>query len=162
MAERHEGQREESDQPDPPPAEEAAGPADLPGVDFASFCLSLATSALYHLGLVADPESGQPGETNLPVARHTIDTLVLLEEKTQGNLTEDEQKFMTAILTELRMNYVAEVEKDKKARAKPEADSSGDAGGDAAATDASGTTTGEAESETPAEKSADTSETNES
>ena len=97
---------EETDTPDPPPVDEAPGPADLPGVDFASFCLSLATSALYHLGLVADPETGQPSEPNFPVARQTIDTLVLLQEKTRGNLTDEEQGLLTNLLTELRMRFV--------------------------------------------------------
>ena len=97
---------EETDGPAPPPAEEPAGPADLPGVDFASFSLSLATSALYHMGLVADPESGQPAEANLPVARQTIDTLVMLQEKTQGNLSDEEQGLLTNLLTELRMRFI--------------------------------------------------------
>ncbi len=100
---------EETDRPesaDPPPPDAASGPADLPGVDFAGFCLSLATSALYHLGLVADPETGEPGKPNLPVARQTIDTLVLLQEKTQGNLTDEEQGLLTNLLTELRMRFV--------------------------------------------------------
>ncbi len=97
---------EKSDEPEAPAEEAAAGPADLPGVDFASFCLSLATSALYHLGMVADPESGEQGEKNLPVARHTIDTLALLQDKTQGNLTPEEQELLTNLLTELRMRFV--------------------------------------------------------
>lgn len=97
---------EQTDAPDPPPAEEAAGPAELPGVDFASFSLSLATSALYHMGLVADPETGKPGEPNLPVARQTIDTLVMLQEKTEGNLSDEEQGLLTNLLTELRMRFV--------------------------------------------------------
>ncbi|MCP5058253.1 MAG: DUF1844 domain-containing protein [bacterium] len=97
---------EEAGAPAPPPAEEPAGPADLPGVDFASFSLSLATSALYHMGLVADPETGQSAEANLPVARQTIDTLVMLQEKTQGNLSDEEQGLLTNLLTELRMRFV--------------------------------------------------------
>ena len=51
-------------------------PGPLPGIDFASFALSLGTSALYHMGLVGDPEGGETaGEPNLPLARQTIDTL---------------------------------------------------------------------------------------
>jgi len=72
----------------------------------ASFSLSLATSALYHMGLVADPETGQPGEANLPVARQTIDTLVMLQEKTEGNLSDEEQGLLTNLLTELRMRFI--------------------------------------------------------
>lgn len=97
---------EAPDSPDPTPSDASSGPTDLPGVDFAGFCLSLATSALYHLGLVADPETGQPGQPNFPVARQTIDTLILLQEKTQGNLTDEEQELLTNLLTELRMRFV--------------------------------------------------------
>ncbi|MCP3982947.1 MAG: DUF1844 domain-containing protein [bacterium] len=97
---------EETDAPSPQPADEPPGPADLPGIDFASFSLSLATSALYHMGLVADPETGKPSEPNLPVARQTIDTLEMLQSKTQGNLTEEEQGLLVNLLTELRMRFV--------------------------------------------------------
>ncbi len=97
-----------------PPAAEAASPGEgapaepgaLPEADFTSFLLSLATSALFHMGLVADPESGERAEPNLPLARHTIDTLALLQEKTQGNLTDEEQELLTNLLTELRMRFL--------------------------------------------------------
>ena len=58
--------------------EPAAPPPPLPKVDFAGLALSLATSALFHLGLVPDPQTGQPGTKNLALARHSIDTLELL------------------------------------------------------------------------------------
>ncbi len=80
--------------------------APSPPIDFTGFALSLGTSALYHMGLVADPESGAPGPVDLPVARQTIDTLVMLQEKTQGNLDDEEQALLTNLLTELRMRYV--------------------------------------------------------
>ena len=72
--------------------QEAAPPerAALPPADFASIVLSFASSALFHLGLVADPETGEPGEKSLPLAQHSIDMLELLEEKTRGNLNRDE------------------------------------------------------------------------
>lgn len=85
-------------------AQETPGP--LPPVDFSSFVLSLATSALYHMGLVADPQTGQHPEPDLPLARQTVDTLALLEEKTRGNLTDDEQKLLESVLAELRLRYV--------------------------------------------------------
>jgi hypothetical protein len=78
----------------------------LPRVDFSSFCLSLGTSALYHLGVVPDPETGRSGPANLPVARQTIDSLEMLREKTQGNLAEDETKLLEGLLYELRLRYV--------------------------------------------------------
>lgn len=92
--------REEA--PARPPAEEAS----LPPVDFSSLLLSLATSALYHLGLVADPKTGQPGEKDLPLARQTIDTLAMLGEKTRGNLTDEERHLLESLLAELRLRFV--------------------------------------------------------
>ena len=86
----------------PPPEETQA----LPPVDFTGFVLSLGTSALYHLGLVADPQTGEPAPPDLPLARETIDTLELLQDKTRGNLTDDEGELLTTLLTELRMRYV--------------------------------------------------------
>ena len=86
------------------PAAPAAPP--LPKADFAGLALSLATSALFHLGLIAEPETGSPGQKNLPMARHSIDTLELLEQKTQGNLTAEEAELLAKLLTELRVHYV--------------------------------------------------------
>ena len=78
---------------------------DLPGIDFSTFVLSLATSALMHLGVVPESEGGS-AEKNLPLAQQTIDTLELLQEKTRGNLTDDETKLLQSVLYELRMSYV--------------------------------------------------------
>jgi len=81
----------------------------LPPVDFTSFALSLGTSALYHLGLVANPSAEDAdgrSEPNLPVARHTIDTLELLQQKTQGNLSPQESALLAELLSELRLRFV--------------------------------------------------------
>jgi hypothetical protein len=86
--------------------EEPAAVPPLPKADFAGLALSLATSALFHLGLIADPESGEPGQKNLALARHSIDTLELLEEKTRGNLTGEEATLLANLLTELRVRYI--------------------------------------------------------
>lgn len=89
------------------PSGEGAPP--LPPVDFTSFALSLGTSALYHLGLVANPaaeDADARSEPNLPVARHTIDTLELLQQKTQGNLSEQEAALLAELLSELRLRFV--------------------------------------------------------
>lgn len=86
-----------------------AGAPPLPPVDFTSFALSLGTSALYHLGLVANPaaeDADARSEPNLPVARHTIDTLELLQQKTQGNLSEQESALLSELLSELRLRFV--------------------------------------------------------
>lgn len=85
------------------------GAPPLPPVDFTSFALSLGTSALYHLGLVANPaaeDADARSEPNLPVARHTIDTLELLQQKTQGNLSEQESALLAELLSELRLRFV--------------------------------------------------------
>ena len=87
------------------PAEDAKQA--LPRVDFSTFMLSLGTSALYHLGVVAHPETGgklDPPELGL--ARNTIDTLEMLEEKTRGNLDAQERELVGSLLYELRMRFV--------------------------------------------------------
>jgi len=78
----------------------------LPKADFASLAISLGHSALYHLGLVADPESGKKGARNLALARQTIDILEMLEEKTRGNLRADEARLLEELLYDLRMRFV--------------------------------------------------------
>lgn len=88
-------------------AEEEAPPAARPAVDFSSLCLSLATSALYHLGVVAHPETGEKIPELDPVgAQQTIDTLEMLDAKTKGNLDADEAKLLESILYELRMHFL--------------------------------------------------------
>jgi hypothetical protein len=79
----------------------------LPKIDFSTFVLSINSSALVQLGLIEDPAGG--GKTkNLALAKQTIDLLALLEEKTRGNLTSDEENILKNILYELRMLYVEE------------------------------------------------------
>jgi len=82
------------------------GVRELPPIDFGTFVLSLASSALVHLGEVEDPESGEK-KRNLPLARQTIDLLGMLQEKTKGNLTRDEAHYLESILYDLRMRCVA-------------------------------------------------------
>jgi hypothetical protein len=79
--------------------------AGLPAVDFHTFVLSLGSSALLHLGELEHPEGG-PAEKDLPMAKHTIDILSMLEEKTRGNLTSAEEKLMQSLLYDLRLRYV--------------------------------------------------------
>jgi hypothetical protein len=77
----------------------------LPHFDFSTFILSLSHSALMHLGEAPHPETGQI-EQNLPLARQTIDLIGMLEEKTKGNLSGDEERLVGQILFDLRMRYV--------------------------------------------------------
>lgn len=79
--------------------------ADFPQLDFATFVLSMSSSALVHLGEVPEPESGQFIE-NTAAAKQTIDTLCMLERKTIGNLTAQEARLLKDMLFELRMKYV--------------------------------------------------------
>ena len=86
--------------------EAAAGP--LPELTFASFLISLSSSAFIHLGDMPDPVSGET-DKNLPLAKQTIDLLGLLREKTRNNLLEEEDKLFDHLLYDLRMRYVKEV-----------------------------------------------------
>ena len=79
----------------------------LPEVNFSTFVFSLSSSAFLHLGEVEDPSTGKKRK-NLPMAKHTIDILGMLEEKTRGNLTEDEGQLLKNILYDLRMRFVKE------------------------------------------------------
>lgn len=85
----------------------------MPEVTFAAFVISLNTSALFHLGDISDPVSGEK-QQDLVLAKHTIDTLKLLEDKTRGNLTDEEQDIMKNVLYDLKMRYVTKISsKDK-------------------------------------------------
>ena len=77
----------------------------LPEVNFNSLIFSLSSSALLHLGEIADPQTGEKNR-DLSLAKHTIDTIGMLKEKTKGNLEEEEKKFLDSILTDLRWRYV--------------------------------------------------------
>ena len=77
----------------------------LPHIDFATFVLSLSHSALMHLGEVPDPDTNAT-HVNLALAKQNIDILGLLEEKTKGNLTGDEERLLAQVLFDLRMRYV--------------------------------------------------------
>lgn len=79
--------------------------APLLEVTFSTFVLSLASSALVQLGEVPNPESGKT-EVNPELARHTIDILCMLEDKTKNGLDPQETKLINGILYELRMKYV--------------------------------------------------------
>lgn len=81
---------------------------ELPGgrpapMDFNLFILSLNASALMHLGEPIGPDPS--GEVNLPMARQTIDMIALLEQKTRGNLTGEEERLLHQVLFDLRMRF---------------------------------------------------------
>jgi hypothetical protein len=90
----------------PAPGQAAAEPPlGLPAVDFHTFVLSLGSSALLHLGELEHPDVGAP-QMDLPLAKHTIDILAMLEEKTKGNLTPAEAKLIESLLYDLRLRFV--------------------------------------------------------
>lgn len=95
--------------------EEASGKAAggegaaLPAIDFSTFIMSLNASALVHLGLIDDPVSGGKVK-NLPLGKQTVDMLRMLQEKTRGNLTEEEDKLLQGILYDLKIAYVRQKE----------------------------------------------------
>ena len=93
--------------PEPSPADESDQQPPLPEINFATFVVSLNASALLHLGAIEDPTTGKTGK-NLPMAKQTIDILSMLEEKTAGNLSKDEENLLKSILYDLRIIYVKE------------------------------------------------------
>jgi hypothetical protein len=80
-------------------------PPPLPEVSFATFIYSLSTSALVHLGEIPEPIT-EKMDKNLPLAKQTIDILGILQEKTKGNLTQEEENLLNNFLYDLRMRYV--------------------------------------------------------
>jgi hypothetical protein len=74
-------------------------------VDFSGLILSLAHATMLHLGHIPDATGGA-GQPDLELARHTIDTIAMLKEKTKGNLDDQEQKLINTALTELQMAFV--------------------------------------------------------
>jgi hypothetical protein len=96
--------------PDEPPAQdsssdEAPAGKGIPEIDFGTFVMSLASSALLHLGELQAPDE-PPHPPNLPLAKQTIDILGMLSAKTKGNLTDDENKLLEHLLYDLRLKYV--------------------------------------------------------
>ena len=79
----------------------------LPEINFSSFILSLSTSALMQLGEVPDPIT-QKFDKNLPLAKQSIDMLGMLQDKTRGNLTPEEEKLIDHLLADLRWRYIRE------------------------------------------------------
>ena len=108
----------ESEAPSSPAEEEAAtaaasktsrpeggAPQDLPPVDFASFVMMLTNNVMVFLGQVPSPVTQQP-QVDLEQAQHTIDIIMMLREKTRGNLTDEEERFLQELLPQLQMAFV--------------------------------------------------------
>ncbi len=82
----------------------------MPEVTFAALVMSLNTSALYHLGEIADPSTGKR-IVDLDLAKHAIDTLALIQSKTKGNLSKDEDELLKNILYDIKIRFVKVVKK---------------------------------------------------
>ena len=86
---------------------------------FLGFITALATSAMQQMGKLMDPFTGKV-ERNLEAARGTIDILEMLQTKTKGNLSKQEQDVLQNWLTNLRLNYIDEVKAAQEEKKKPE------------------------------------------
>jgi hypothetical protein len=93
----------------PPPGSESRKESrpPMPEINFPTFIASLNASALFHLGAIEDPVSGKR-EKDLAMAKQTIDILSILQQKTAGNLSADEEAMLKSILYDLRILYVKE------------------------------------------------------
>ncbi len=94
---------------------------DLPPASFATLVHSLTAQALASLGQIPDPEG--KANVELELGKHFIDTLAVLEEKTKGNLDEDESAALSKMLYELRMLFV-HVRNEQRGGATPQEDPS--------------------------------------
>jgi len=81
----------------------------MPPLEFSSIIFPIYTQALVKLGLLEDPRTNQL-ETNLEYARRLIDILDLLRDRTKGNLEPEEENFLEAVLSQLKLNYLKKVE----------------------------------------------------
>jgi hypothetical protein len=86
--------------------------SDLPDLDFATFVMSVIGSAFVHLGDAPDPDGDGPGEPDLVLAQQDIDLLQLLQDKTKGNLSGEEERILSQGLIDLR-SRIEEVTKEK-------------------------------------------------
>jgi hypothetical protein len=103
-AENAEIDRKSATAPDAPPVA-GAEPLQLPAADFPALVEMLTTQSLVALGMIPHPASGK-ADPQLPLARHFIDLLGMLETKTAGNLGADETSLLGGTLHYLRMSYI--------------------------------------------------------
>src|ERR1700722_9943368 len=91
----------------------------LPPATFEFLVLSLKTQAEVHLGLLHFGDEKDRPEPNFPIARHSIDLLAMIQDKTRGNISLEEQRLVENSLTELRFRFVQAMEQQPK---KPESE----------------------------------------
>ena len=95
--------------------------------------LSLQAGAMQQMGKVASPVTGEV-ERDLILAQHTIDILDMVQKKTKGNLTDEEEKLVGHVLYELRLNYVDESQKAPAEAGKTDSQEPQKNGGDTSET----------------------------
>ena len=98
LAAKEEVEKKEADQ-----QQSQRGP--LPKGDFAALISMLVTQAMFAMGLV-NVEGQEPREPDLEMAKYNIDLLETLQERTKGNLTEEEEKVLENTISQIRMGYV--------------------------------------------------------
>ena len=96
---------QKEERPEGPASEEEQARGPFPEVSLATFIFSLSSSALVHLGEIPEPETNRKS-IDLPIAKQIIDTLGMLQEKTKGNLDQDEERLLKSVLYDLRMRYI--------------------------------------------------------
>jgi hypothetical protein len=84
--------------------------AELPAIDLTTLILSFSHNALVNLGDAVDPVTRERA-IDLPLARQNIELIALLQEKTRGNLTGEEERILSQSLFDLRMRYVEVVKR---------------------------------------------------
>ncbi len=127
---------------------------------FSQVVLMFQGAAWQHMGKVMNPATNKV-ERDLAQAKHSIDMLGMLEAKTKGNLSDNEQKFLEHALYELRMNYIDEANKGPDEAEAPAADAEAPAeenGGDAAEAAEAEAPKDEASAEAKEEESGDAKE----
>ena len=93
---------------------ESLGRHTLPPATFDFLILSLRAQAEMQLGLFHFGDEAEKPAPDLDLARHSIDMMNVLLDKTKGNLSLDEQRLLENSLTELRFRYIQAVEESKK------------------------------------------------
>jgi hypothetical protein len=90
----------------------------LPPATFEFLVISLKTQTEYHLGMLHFGEEKDRPEPDFRIARHNVDLLAMLQEKTRGNCTQEEQRLLDNALTELRFRFVQAMEQHHKKAAE--------------------------------------------
>jgi uncharacterized protein DUF1844 len=110
----------ETPPPEPPSEEDELDEEELEGArdpaSFVNFLMSIASNAASALGMMEHPVTHQR-DVDLELGKHWIDVIGMLQKKTQGNLTKQEQQMLEGLLSDLRMQYVSLVNATQKPRA---------------------------------------------